>query len=282
MSNITPVDSLKKVLNTQSIQEQFKNALKQGAPLFTASIIDLYNTDTNLQKCSPSEVIIECLKAATLKLPINKNLGFAYVIPYDKNKNVNGRWEKETHPQFQLGYRGYIQLAMRSGCYKYINNGIIYEGMAVEEDFLTGAISITGKPTSTEIKGYFAYMEMTNGFKKPLYWSKEQVLVHAQKYSKSWIAKDKCFNEKSAWATNFDEMALKTLIRYLISHYGIMSVEMIGALASDTADDADQAVKDEIATNANGTTIDIEPEPETNGQPADIQETLEQQEMPGF
>jgi len=255
----TPVDRLKEVLNTQSVQDQFKNALKEGSSLFVASIIDLYNTDNNLQKCSPAEVVVECLKAATLKLPINKNLGFAYIIPYNKSFLVNGKWEKTTHPQFQLGYRGYIQLAMRTGAYKSINNGIIYEGMSVEENFLTGEIKITGHKKSDEAIGYFAYMEMLNGFKKAMYWSKEKVLAHAQRYSKSYILKDKKFDEKSAWATNFDEMALKTLIRYLISHYGIMSVEMLGALTSDSADDKthEQAVVSEISENANNEPIDI-------------------------
>ena len=271
MANITPVDRLKSVLNAQSVQDQFKNALKEGAALFTTSIIDLYNTDSNLQKCQPQEVVIECLKAATLKLPINKNLGFAYVIPYDKSiKLPNGGWGKETHPQFQLGYRGYIQLAMRAGCYKYINSGIIYEGMTVDEDILTGAISIKGSPQSEEVIGYFAYMEMSNGFKKPLYWSKERVLNHAKKYSKSWIAKEKKFNEKSAWATNFDEMSLKTLIRYLLSHYGIMSVEMIGAFTSDNADERspESEAAEEISLNANSETIDIEAMPAEDPQEA--------------
>ncbi len=260
MANITPVDRLKTVLNAQSVQDQFKNALKEGASLFTTSIIDLYNSDNNLQKCSPQEVIVECLKAATLKLPINKNLGFAYVIPYNKSKKINGAWVKEAHPQFQLGYRGYIQLAMRAGCYKYLNNGIIFDGMSIEEDFLTGSIVIAGHKKSDEVIGYFAYMEMTNGFKKPLYWSKERVLEHAKKYSKSWIAKDQGFDDKSAWATNFDEMALKTLIRYLLSHFGIMSVEMIGALSVDNGDDVDKTVTNEIDTNANNETIDVDAE----------------------
>lgn len=258
----SPVDRLKTVLNTQSVQEQFKNALKEGAPLFVASVIDLYNTDNKLQQCPPAEVIVECLKAATLKLPINKNLGFAYVIPYNKSVLVNGQWVKEPHPQFQMGYRGYIQLAMRTGAYRSINNGIIYEGMSIEENFLTGEITITGHKKSDGAIGYFAYMEMLNGFKKAIYWSKERVLTHAKRYSKSYIAKDEKFDEKSAWATNFDEMAQKTLIRYLISHYGIMSVEMIGALTSDNADDKspEQAAAVEIAANANSEAIDIEKE----------------------
>ncbi|WP_094603436.1 hypothetical protein SPSIL_014860 [Sporomusa silvacetica DSM 10669] len=265
---LTPVDRLKTVLNAQSVQDSFKNALKEGAALFTTSIIDLYNSDNNLQKCSPQEVVVECLKAATLKLPINKNLGFAYVIPYNKSKKVDGNWVKEAHPQFQLGYRGYIQLAMRTAAYRNLNNGAIYEGMKVEENFLTGEITITGHKESDTAIGYFAYMEMINGFKKALFWSKERLLAHAKRYSKSYDTRKEAFDEKSAWATNFDEMAQKTLIRYLISHYGIMSVEMIGALTSDNSDDKtpEQEVTAEISQNANDQTIDIESEPVTDEQ----------------
>lgn len=280
----SPVDRLKTVLNTQSVQEQFKNALKEGAPLFVASVIDLYNTDNKLQQCPPAEVIVECLKAATLKLPINKNLGFAYVIPYNKSVLVNGQWVKEPHPQFQMGYKGYIQLAMRTGAYRSINNGIIYEGMNVEENFLTGEITITGQKKSNDAIGYFAYMEMLNGFKKALYWSKEKIFAHAKRYSKSYITKNgqSYFDEKSAWATNFDEMAQKTLIRYLISHYGIMSVEMIGGLTSDNADDKtpEQSVNDEINQNANRQGLDIEKEPIVDAEYETIADKLPDEQPP--
>ena len=98
--SLTPVQKMKSIINADSVQEQFRNALKDGAPLFIASLIDIYSNDKYLQQCPPQAVIMEALKAATLKLPINKNLGFAYIVPY-KNE-----------PQFQIGYKGYIQLAM--------------------------------------------------------------------------------------------------------------------------------------------------------------------------
>ncbi len=251
-TSVTPVQKLKYVISTDSVQEQFKNALKDGAPLFIASLIDIYNNDKYLQKCAPQAVIMEALKAATLKLPINKNLGFAYIVPYGNE------------PQFQVGYKGYIQLAMRTGQYKFINADLVYDGELKKSDKLTGEIDLSGEAKSDKVIGYFAYIETVNGFKKTLYWSTQKVTAHAKRYSKSYS------KQTSAWQTNFDEMALKTLIRNLLSKYGIMSVEMMSAFSSDSDERTIEAqVEDEIHDNANGQIIDIEPQPidEPPGQP---------------
>lgn len=237
----TPVDRLKSVLNADSVQEQFKNALRENAGPFIASIIDLYASDTYLQKCNPNKVIMECLKAATLKLPINKQLGFAYIVPY-KDKNTG-----EHIPQFQIGYKGYIQLAMRTGQYKHLNAGMIYEGVDITHNILTGEIGFSGKPISDKPQGYFAHLEMLNGFTKTVYMTKEEVLAHAKRYSKSFG------HQNSAWKTNFDEMAQKTVIRKLLSKYGYLSTDMVSALSSD-ADDIDE----EIEQEANQEIIDVE------------------------
>lgn len=244
-TSVTPVQKLKYVISTDSVQEQFKNALQDGAPLFIASLIDIYNNDKYLQKCSPQAVIMEALKAATLKLPINKNLGFAYIVPYGNE------------PQFQVGYKGYIQLAMRTGQYKFINADLVYEGELKKSDKLTGEIDLSGEAKSDKVIGYFAYIETVNGFKKTLYWSTQKVTAHAKRYSKSYS------KQASAWQTNFDEMALKTLIRNLLSKYGIMSVEMMNAFTADSVDErtTEEKVADEIRDNANGEIIDIEPQP---------------------
>jgi len=242
--SLTPVQKMKSIINVDSVQEQFKNALQDQAPLFIASLIDIYSNDKNLQKCEPKDVIMEALKAATLKLPINKQLGFAYIVPYG------------SEPQMQIGYKGYIQLAMRTGQYKYINADVVYEGELKGHNKLTGEVDLSGEATSDKVVGYFAYIETVNGFRKPLYWTKEKVLAHAKRYSKS-------FNSKSsAWQTNFDEMALKTMLRNILSKYGVMSVEMMNAFTSDTADERtfEAQVEDEINENANSEVIDIEAE----------------------
>ncbi|HHX82633.1 MAG TPA: recombinase [Pseudomonadaceae bacterium] len=233
------MDRLKRVLYADSIQQQFQNALRENAGAFVASIIDLYSSDNYLQQCSPDDVVKECLKAATLKLPINKQLGFAYVVPY-KGK-----------PQFQIGYRGYIQLAMRSGQYKHLHAGAIYEGMSIKQDYLRGSIEIQGEPKSNKVQGYFAHMELLNGFSKTLYMTHAEVLAHAKRYSAGFS------RAGSAWQTNFDEMATKTTTRLLLSKYGIMSTEMVTALTSDHQETED-AVAAEIAAEANSEIIDVE------------------------
>lgn len=248
------VKKLKEVLNTDSVREQFENALEENTGSFISSIIDLYNNDNYLQKCDPQKVVMEALKAATLQLPINKQLGFAYIVPYN-NK-----------PEFQIGYKGYIQLAMRTGKYKYLNADVIYEGEEIEEDRLTGNISITGEKEGDEVKGYFAYMELNNGFSKTVYMSKQEVIKHAKQYSQSYN------NKSSAWQTNFDQMAKKTVLRKLLSKYGIMSTEMISAFSKENSYSPEEEVQQEIEENANDEVINIEAEDENQDQDQEPEE----------
>jgi len=230
-----PIDKLKHILAAQSVKEQFEAVLKENAGAFVASIIDLYNTDKTLQLCDPRNVVMEALKAASLKLPINKQLGFAWIIPYRDGKT--GQYI----PVFQLGYKGYIQLCMRTGAYRYINADVVYEGELVKQDKLTGEIEIDpSKRISDKKIGYFAFIETLNGFRKTLYMSVEEAIKHAERYSKSYG------KESSVWATDFDAMALKTCLRLLLSKYGIMSVEMQRAYIEDSSDIvqlADEAIE---------------------------------------
>lgn len=232
---LSPVNQMKNLVNNNALNKMFKDALKENSGAFLSSVIDLYNSDTNLQKCNAKDVLMEALKAATLKLPINKQLGFAYIVPY---KDV---------PQFQLGYKGYIQLAMRTGQYQNLNAGIIYEGMEIKNNYLAGTIEIHGDKQSDNEIGYFAYFKLINGFEKCLYMSKEDITKHAQKFSKTYSFKG------SSWQSNFSAMALKTVTRLLLSKYGILSTEMQTAIT----DEADQELSKEIEQKANKTVIDI-------------------------
>jgi len=276
---LTPVDRLKSVMNSSSVQEQFKNCLGENSSLFVASIIDLFASDTYLQKCPPNLVVLECLKAAVLKLPINKSLGFAYVVPY---KDV---------PQFQIGYRGLIQLAMRSGIYRIINADVVLDGELLGVSKLTGEVNLDGQAKSGEIIGYFAHIETTNGFKKTLYMSKPDVAAHGAKYSKSYA------KESSPWKKNFDQMATKTVLRLLLGKYGQLSVEMATAMESD-----DEALspagqlEEATAAHANQDFVDIQTgeitpqdqsvvnESFTTGQPATGKDSLQvgADDGPGF
>jgi recombination protein RecT len=240
VNQLTPVQRLKTALNAESVQEQFRNALQDSAPLFAASLIDIYGSDRNLQECEPGAVIMEALKAATLRLPINKNLGFAYIVPY-RNKG-------KAEPQMQIGYKGLIQLAMRTGEYRYLNADVVYEGELKSYDKLTGHMDLSGERKGDKVVGYFAYLELLNGFSKAVYWTKEQVIEHAKRFSKSYSS------QYSPWQTDFDSMALKTVLRNLITKWGIMSVEMVQAVDRDIEADAQR----EIAEYANSEVLDID------------------------
>jgi len=265
------IDMLKGVLNAPSVQEQFKNALKDNSGSFVASVIDLYNGDPSLQECEPKQIVMEALKAAVLKLPINKALGFAYIVVYKnsvKDSTVPGGWKKVPTPTFIPGYKGYIQLAMRTGQYRTINADVVYEGEVRKLNKLSGEIQFDGEKTSDKIIGYFCYFELLNGFSKTLYMTVEEMAKYAKRYSKS-IKKDttveqliQLANPKSSqagkvgWEGNFEDMALKTVIRRLLSKYGYLSVEMQSAISSDTEpeDDRDKL----ISQHANSTQMNVQ------------------------
>jgi recombination protein RecT len=215
----SPAEMMRKVASSTSIQEILTSSLKDNAGSFTASIIELYSSDGYLQRCDAGSVMREALKAVSLKLPVNKQLGFAYIIPR-RNKGV---WE----PMFQIGYKGLIQLAMRTGAYRYINAGEVYQGEYRGQDKLTGEVDLSGEAESEEIIGYFAYIETLNGFKKALYWPKARLIKHVSMYSDSYKSGNQI------WTKNFTEMATKTVLKYLLSHWGVMSVEMLDAYSKD-------------------------------------------------
>lgn len=238
----SPIEKLKSVMAMPSVQEQFKNALAEHSNKFVASLIDLYASDTYLQGCAPNLVVMEALKAATLNLPINKQLGFAYVVPYKKGQSLI--------PQFQIGYKGLIQLAMRSGVYRYINAGPVYAGEYRGFSKLTGELDISGDKESDTIIGYFSYMETVNGFKKSMFMSRDDMEKYAAKYSKSFS------KDFSPWKTEFDAMAEKTMLRRLLSKYGQMTIEMAEGIASESEPDFES----EYQEQANQQDIDIDPE----------------------
>lgn len=227
---VQKVNSLQLAMNEDFVQNQLKAALAENAGAFTASLVELFSGDKNLQECDPKLVIMQALKAAALKLPINKSLGFGYIVAY-----------KGT-PEFQIGYRGLYQLALRTKEYRIIHCDVVYEGEYKTKNKLTGEFDLSGQATSEQVIGYFAHFEMKDGFSKTLFMNKEAVQKHAAKYSKS-------FNSQySPWKTEFDAMAKKTVLRNLLSHYGKLSVDVANVLDKD--DVADQ-VETEITGNAN-------------------------------
>jgi recombination protein RecT len=253
------IDMLKNILKAPSVEEQFRNALQENSGTFVASIIDLFNGDKTLQDCDPKQMVMEALKAATLKLPINKALGFAWLVPYKSKQGVIAT--------FQIGYKGYIQLAMRTGKYRIINADKVYEGELRKVNKLTGEIDFTGEKQSDTVVGYFAHIELLNGFSKTLYMSKENIIAHAKKYSRSYEY------SASAWQTDFDAMSTKTVIRNLLSHYGYLSVEMMGAIEGDIASDTearDKDVKETTGKKTLVTDVDFEEVTDNGGKPEPV------------
>ena len=285
-----PVDLLKATINAPSVQEQFKNALGEHKDTFVASLIDLYTGDRSLQTCKPSVVIAEALRAATL--------GFAYIVVYNNSVKVTneqtGReeWIKVPTPTFIPGYKGYIQLAMRTGQYRTINADVVYEGEVRKVNKLTGEIAFDGEKTSDKIIGYFCYFELLNGFSKTLYVTVEDMAAYAKRYSPSvkkettvaqLIAKanDGIIGKKVGWEGNFNDMALKTVIRRLLSKYGYLSVEMQNAMAHDVEDEA-MSNRNDALDNAAAQTVDLSATEyeEVDTETGEVKETGSEQAAP--
>ena len=228
MRNAQDEPSLQELLNRAKVRQRFEELLNQSAPSFISSILAIYKSNRKLQECSTTSILAAAGIAAALKLPINPNLGFAFIVPYNK------------HATFQIGWKGFVQLAMRSGQYRTLNSGAVREGQIEEIDFVTGEI-IRGEKISDEIVGYVAYMELINGFKKSLYMSVDEMQAHAEKYSQSYAYDLRSGRKSSVWSTNFDAMAKKTVLKKLLNNFGIISIDQQSA-ALATALQADQAV----------------------------------------
>ena len=193
---------------TQVLQER-KNS-------FVNNIVALVGSNDKLQKCDPLTVIYAGIKATALGLPLDPNLGQAYVIPYKQDA------------QFQVGYKGFIQLAIRSGQFKTLNTIEVKEGELEEFDLLSGELTFKAKPNRHTLPttGYVAFFELLNGFRKSLYMTLEEVQAHRAKFSKA---------KESPWNTDFDAMAKKTVLKLLLNRYAPMSIEMQSAVTSDQA-----------------------------------------------
>lgn len=261
-----PINALKSMLSAPSVQAQFNNALGNHKDAFVASLIDLYTGDKSLQTCKPQAVIAEALRAATLQLPLNKALGFAYIVVYNNNvKQPDGSWAKVPTPTFIPGYKGYIQLAMRTGQYRTINADVVYEGEMRKVDKLSGEVRFDGEKKSDKVVGYFCYFQLLNGFSKTLYMSVEEMASYAKRYSPG-LKRDTTIEALAAlanagvpdkkavgWTGNFNDMGIKTVIRRLLSKYGYLSVEMQDAISKDVdAENSAMEARDEaIADGAN-------------------------------
>ena len=236
--------TIQSLVSQESVKARFEELLGKKAPGFISSLLAVVNNNKLLARANPNTIVAAGAMAASLDLPINQNLGFAYIIPYGNEA------------QFQMGYKGYIQLAMRTGQYQTINAAEVYEGEIVKKNRFTGEYEF-GEKTSDKIVGYIAYFKLVNGFEKYLYISIEEMQAHAKKFSKNY----KGGTDK--WGlTDFHSMAIKTVLKRLISKYGILSIEMQGQPIVDaiTNDGGKMTMKEDGTLEADfeGDTIDTD------------------------
>jgi len=224
-SEVTVLQQARSIMNSEDFQSKLLTTMdERKANKFKASILQLISNKTSWTGIPIQSILGSCLIAATLDLPINQNLGYAYVIPY-KGKNPTA--------QFQIGYKGIIQLAHRTGQYVNINANEVREGELDTFDYLTGEVKFTWIQDPKErlkapIIGYVSYFELINGFKMTLYMSKEEVQAHAMKYSQAYKK-----GYDSLWKSDFDTMARKTVIKGLLTKWGPLSTDMERAMIHD-------------------------------------------------
>ena len=227
----TGVPALKSMLATQAIKKQIKSLLGERAGHFMMAIVQVVEGTPQLQESDPQSIINAAIASAVLNLPIEKNLGFAYIVPYrDKEKGMIA--------QFQMGYKGYIQLALRSGEYKFINSIEVKEGELKGYNILTGELELEfiedlDERMITKTIGYASYIEFNNGFRNTLFMTEAQVKNHAKKYSQAYQHDLSKGYKYSNWSKNFEAMALKTVLKLNLSKYGALSVEVQKALQTD-------------------------------------------------
>lgn len=203
---------------------------KDRSTRFIASISSAVATNQALQECDAGTILSGALLGESLNLSPSPQLGQYYLVPFNDSK------KGYKVAQFQLGYKGYIQLAIRSGQYKKLNVLSIKKGELIKYDPLNEEIEVNliedeEERENAETIGYYAMFEYTNGFRKSLYWSKSKMEKHALKYSKGYAA----HKGYTFWEKDFDGMAYKTMLRQLISKWGIMSIDMQQAVEKDMA-----------------------------------------------
>ena len=242
MNNQLAKVPVKQLVQNDKVQGMIANVLHDRAPQFATSIVSIVNSNRSLANVDQMSVIQSAMVAATLDLPIDQNLGYVWLVPY-KGK-----------AQAQIGYKGYIQLAQRSGQYRAMNAVTVHEGELTSWNPLTEEIGYDPtKRASDNVIGYIGYFKLLNGFEKTVYWSREQIEQHRARFSKA--------GGNSPWASDFDAMALKTVLKSMLTKWGPMSTQLAEAVSKDevepdgpTSIDADEV---EIFDDASETTEDI-------------------------
>lgn len=226
-------------LKQDNIMQQLSETLgRNSAPLVTSALTAIAN-NYQLKDATPVSVYTSLMKAAALNLTVDPNLGFAYLVPYKRNFKENGQWVNVTEAQLQIGYKGLVQLALRSGQIKSVNTGTIYESEFKGYNKITGEFTIDETiipdEDNDEVAGYFAYVQLVNGGEVKQFSRKKQIEHFAKKYSKAY-SYDLDNNKKSSpWSTEFNAMAEKTVLKQVLK-FVPMSLEMQEAVSVDEND----------------------------------------------
>lgn len=222
-----PVKSktLRELFNNPIIKTKIEQLVGKNSATFATSVMQIANSNTMLRTADPTSIFNAACMAATLNLPLQNGLGFAYIVPFKNNK------ERKVEAQFQIGYKGFIQLAQRSGQFKRLVALPVYKNQLLKKDFINGfEFDWEQEPEKDENPiGYYAYFKLVNDFSAELYMSHDDIVKHAQRYSQTF---KKGFG---VWHDNFEAMALKTVIKLLLSKQAPLSVEMQQAVLADQA-----------------------------------------------
>lgn len=217
--------TLRELFNDPIIKTKVEQLIGKNSATFATSVMQIANSNTMLRTADPTSIFNAACMAATLNLPLQNGLGFAYIVPFKNNK------ERKVEAQFQIGYKGFIQLAQRSGQFKRLVALPVYKNQLLKKDFINGfEFDWEQEPEKDENPiGYYAYFKLVNDFSAELYMSHDDIVKHAQRYSQTF---KKGFG---VWHDNFEAMALKTVMKLLLSKQAPLSVEMQQAVLADQA-----------------------------------------------
>jgi recombination protein RecT len=246
--------TLKGLLESENVKNKLSEILGKNAATFATSVVQITQQNDMLAKAEPSSIVGAAMTAATLNLPLNNSLGYAYIIPFNERQKSG---EYKTKAQFQIGYKGFIQLAMRSGQFKTIHCTDVKNGEIASRDRLTGEMEFSwidddSKRKKEKTIGYVAYFKLTNGYEATLYMSMEEVEEHGKKFSQTF---KKGFG---LWKDMFDSMAEKTVLKLLLSKKAPLSIEMQTAVKTDQAVINDHETED--ISYVDNEVIEIDPE----------------------
>lgn len=255
MANQLSTYTHKQFFNAPTIQKAFDDVWKGAGTQFAVSILSVLQGSQSLKSASNESIYAAAMKAAVLNLPIEPSLGRAYLVPY------------KGQAQFQLGYKGLVELAQRSGQYKNINAGIVYKSQLISYNPLLEELILDFSKPQDEIVGYFAAFKLLNGFEKVSFWTVEKVTAHGKKFSKSFAS--------GPWKTDFDAMAKKTILKDILSKYGPLSVEMQKAIKEDNQDSTISTPKDITPPETNSLDDLIGHQSEIDGASSDFKDVTD-------